>query len=95
MKREEIATELEIIELQLDIERALGTRVGKYLEERAYREISEAQEALAIIDPTNTAGIVELQNQIYRARSITQWLAQAIMDGLNTQVNLMKAEGEG
>lgn len=59
----------------------LQTDVGRLIEGRARGEAEEAMEALKDADPEDSKLIRKLQNDIYRAESIIDWLNQTIEAG--------------
>lgn len=74
-----------------EVENFLNTRIGKYLVQRAEEEAEEATERLKTTAAWRTRRIRELQNEIKVAESIQQWLADAVMDGIQA-TNLLEGE---
>lgn len=74
-----------------EVENFLHTRIGKYLVRRAEEEAEEATERLKHTAAWRTRRIRELQNQIQVAESVQQWLADAVMDGIQAK-NLLEGE---
>ena len=70
-----------ISDLGLEAENFVQSRIGIYLIQRAEQEAEEANIELARHDPEDAKGIRALQNRIYRADSVRQWLAEAIIEG--------------
>jgi hypothetical protein len=54
------------------------SEIGRYLIGRANEEIAAATETLTKVLPWRRKRINQLQNQIYRAKSIKQWLVECI-----------------
>ena len=61
----------------------LESELGKTLLGMASQEVLLAQEALEIVDPSDTKKITALQNQAKVARNFEQWLAELIDKGNN------------
>ena len=64
-----------------DAEEFLNTELGQYLMGRCEQEIQEAQELLSEVSPWRKRRIRDLQNQVWRARSLKTWLAELIANG--------------
>lgn len=64
-----------------EIEFFLASRIGQYIIKRADNYADEAMELLKKVDPKDESKIRELQNRIWIAESIQQWLADALTDG--------------
>lgn len=64
-----------------DAEEFLNTDVGRYILARAEEEEREALEALAKVWPWRRRRIEQLQTQLWRARSIKDWLTEMITTG--------------
>ncbi len=77
-----------------EVQTFLGTSVGKYLIKRAEDEAQEATRALKAVFPLRWRRIMELQNRIYRAESVQQWLGEAIMDGVHAE-KIITGEDDG
>jgi hypothetical protein len=69
----------------IEVEQFLSSDIGRYMVGRAENEEHEALQALAQVDPIDAKKVERLQNQVWRARSIQQWLAQAVQAGLMAQ----------
>ena len=78
------------IELGLDAEQFLHTKLGQYLEKRALDTAMEAMQALKTCDPGDEKTVRALQNVIFRAESFTIWLDDAI-----NQSKVAQSEVEG
>lgn len=64
-----------------DAEEFMGTDIGRYVLGRCEQEIDEAQELLSRVSPWRRRRIQELQNQIYRAKSLKSWLVELVNNG--------------
>lgn len=64
-----------------DAEEFMSTDIGRYLLGRCEQEIDEAQELLSRVSPWRRNRIQELQNQIYRAKSLKAWLVELVNNG--------------
>lgn len=64
-----------------DAEEFFNTDIGRYLIGRCDQEIDEAQELLSRVSPWRRRRIQDLQNQIYRAKSLKDWVAELISNG--------------
>lgn len=64
-----------------DAEEFLNSDVGRYLLARAKEEIEQAQDELSSVSPWRRNRIKQLQSQVWRARSVKQWLAELITAG--------------
>lgn len=68
----------------------LATDLGRYLIGCAQAEINEAQELLSNVSPWRRNRIRQLQNQIWRAKSVTRWLAEVISAGRSAEAVLQE-----
>lgn len=73
------------------VEGFLGSDLGKYLVLKAETEAEDATEILKKVYPWRRRKIQELQNTIWRAESFQQWLADAVVDGMQA-TNLLEEE---
>jgi hypothetical protein len=73
-RRERVQT----IELGLDAEQFLHTKLGQYLEKRALDTALDAMQALKTCDPNDAKTVQVLQNAVFRAESFTLWLDDCI-----------------
>lgn len=76
------------IELGLDAESFLNSKVGKRLSERAQMEAAEAMHQLKSVDPTNEMAIRALQNDVFRAESFELYINELLRDGEAAQDEL-------
>lgn len=83
---------METVKFGIEVEAFLEGKIGRYLVERARREVAEAQEALATVVPSDTQEIIRLQNQVFRAKSFESWLAEAVAEGWNAEAQLRSQE---
>ena len=66
------------------VEDFLSSDLGKYLVHRAEEEAANSVENLKRVLPWRRRRIQELQNRIWMAESFQQWLADAVMDGMQS-----------
>lgn len=71
-----------------DAEEFLKSELGRYLTGRAEQEEDEAIEQLAKVSSWRRRRIQELQNQLWRARSVRQWLAELVQAGRQAEAML-------
>lgn len=64
-----------------DAEEFLNTELGRYMLGCCEQEIDEAQDQLSRVHPWRKRRIQELQNKVWRARSVKGWLAEIISNG--------------
>jgi hypothetical protein len=64
-----------------DASEFLASDVGRYLLGRCEQEIETAQDALSRVSPWRRNRIRELQNEIWRARSVRGWLIELVDAG--------------
>ena len=64
-----------------DADEFMRTDIGRYVLGRCEQEIDEAQELLSRVSPWRRRRIQELQNQIYRAKSLKSWLVELVNNG--------------
>ena len=79
------------------VENFLEGDIGKYLVKRAEEQAEESIEKLKHVNPWSIFArrkVQELQNKIWVAESIQQWLADAVIDGLQA-TNLLEEESNG
>lgn len=77
-----------------DAQEFLASELGRYLIGCAKEEIDEAQEALAAVSPWRRNRIRQLQNQVWRAKSVTKWLAEVINAGKTAEAVLQDTYDE-
>lgn len=83
---------MEQVKFGIEVEAFLTGKIGKYLLERAHAEIDQAVEELKRVNARDTAAVVKLQNQIWRAESIDGWLAEKVQEGWNAEEHLRSQE---
>lgn len=71
-----------------DSEDFLRSDLGKFIVGRCDAEIAEAQEALATVSPWRRNRIRQLQNDIYRAKSLKGWLVELVLAGRQAEAQL-------
>lgn len=59
--------------------------IGQYIIGRVEQEEKEALEALAKVSPWRRRRITDLQNSLWRIRSLNGWLADLIISGENAR----------
>lgn len=64
------------------VENFLTSDVGKYLQARANRVYNAAIDEFKSCDPSDTAKIVKIQANIWKAEAFMTWLAEGIQEGL-------------
>ena len=72
----------------------LRSSVGRYIVGCAHQEIMEAQEQLATTWSWRRRRIQELQNKIWRAQSLLNWLRELVIAGHQATRTLVEAEHE-
>lgn len=78
--------------LGIEAEKFLGSRIGRFIIERAEEEIEQAYQKLAVVDPEDTGVIRDLQGQIAVARAIPNWVGLAIQDGIQAEAIIREEE---
>lgn len=78
-----------------DAEEFLGTELGRYLLGRAQQEVEEAQEELSIVSPWRRRRIRDLQNKVWRAKSVKGWLSELIANGKSAEASMEERTYEG
>lgn len=71
----------EIIALSADVRDFLSSPLGRYLEQRAEKDIYDAQVALVSVDPHDSKEIARLQNIAQRHKDFTGWLMELATAG--------------
>ena len=66
----------------------LGSELGRYLLGRCEQEIQDAQEKLSVVSPWRRNRIRQLQNEIWRAQSVSGWLAELVSNGRQAEAVL-------
>lgn len=75
---------LQRAEFGRQVELFWGSRIGGYLRDRLAEVYTSAVEELKKVDPEDSKRIRHLQNEIYKASSVEQWLSDAVLDGLKS-----------
>jgi len=88
MTREEMDPRLTEVQLGIEVEAFLNSPVGRHLAQRAEDERERALEALAVSDAEDAKAIRELQTRVWRASSISAWLAAAIEASAHAEAEL-------
>lgn len=68
--------------------------LGRYLLARCEEEIAEAQDQLSEVAWWRKNRIKQLQNQVWRARSMRNWLAELVTNGRQAEAILEEQEHE-
>lgn len=64
-----------------DAEEFLASELGRYMLGRCEQEIQEAQQELSTVWPWRKRRIQALQNKVWRAQSVKDWLGELIANG--------------
>lgn len=64
-----------------DAQDFLASEVGRFILGRCEHEISEASDLLSTVSPWRRNRIKQLQNEIWRARSVRGWLIELVQNG--------------
>lgn len=83
---------MEQVKFGIEVESFLSGKVGSYLIKRAHKEIDEAVEELKRVDATDASLVQQIQNKIWRAESIDEWLAEKVQEGWNAEEQLRSQE---
>lgn len=75
------------------VENFLASELGRHLVKRAEVEADVAIDALKKVYPWRRRKIQELQNRIWVAERFQQWLADAVMDGMQATQLLEEDHG--
>jgi hypothetical protein len=65
--------------------------IGRYIVQCAEMDESDALQDLAKVDPHNPVKVSELQNKVWRARSVVNWLREAVQKGIEA-VQVLEGE---
>lgn len=75
-----------------EFEAALNHPVIEHLLAQADAEAAHALDKLAEVEPTDTEKVRELQNAVWRARSINGWIQSVIANGKSAHRYLVESE---
>jgi hypothetical protein len=75
-----------------DAEEFLNTELGQFILGRCEQEIQEAQAQLSRVSPWRRNRIRQLQNEVWRAQSVKQWLGELIANGKAAEASLDEQE---
>ena len=92
--QQEINATLAQVEIGLDAEQFLNSKLGKYLIGVAQQESDEAMRELKFVDPTNSGKIMQLQIKAQVAEAAIKWIGEAVLIGRQSEHSLMQIEGE-
>ena len=73
---------IDVAALGKQVEAFFDSRVGKFIVQRINYEVENGVEHLKKVDPAKTEEVRAIQNEIWRAETLRQWLEDAIMAGL-------------
>lgn len=71
-----------------DAEEFMSSDIGRYLLGRCEHEIIDAQEKLSVVSPWRRNRIRQLQNEIWRAKSVRDWLLEIVGTGRQAEAIL-------
>jgi hypothetical protein len=77
-----------------DAQQFLSSDLWRYIEGRAEQEVQEAQEALSCVSPWRRNRIRQLQNQVWRAKTVQAWLRELVTAGDAAESLLSQVEIE-
>jgi hypothetical protein len=77
-----------------DAEDFCKSELGRFILGRCDQEIDEAQDKLSRVSAWRRRRIQELQNDIWRAKSLKGWLVELIQNGRQAEAALEEAERE-
>ena len=64
-----------------DAQDFLASEIGRFIVGRCEQEISEAADLLSTVSPWRRNRIKQLQNDIWRAKSVRGWLIELVQNG--------------
>lgn len=64
-----------------DAEEFLASELGRYIVGRCDQEVADALDELSRVSPWRRRRIKDLQNKVWRAKSVKGWMAELISDG--------------
>lgn len=71
-----------------DAEEFCKSELGRYILGRCEQEIAEAQDQLSRVSSWRRRRIQQLQNDIWRAKSMKGWLVELIQNGRSAEASL-------
>lgn len=77
-----------------DAQEFLESDIGRYLIGRCNQEIAEAQDKLSMVSPWRRNRIRQLQNEVWRAKSVKDWLVELVTAGTQAEAVLDELERE-
>ena len=84
--------DFQIARFGVQVEKFMSSEIGRYLLGCADQEVEEAKELLTVVEPGMVNEIQALQNRIWQARSVRQWLEDAVRHGHMAMVNIEAEE---
>lgn len=73
------------VDLGLEADQFLRSKIGKYIVGRATDQSEAAMEKLKIVDPTDAKAVQSIQNDIWRADTLATWITDLIRGGKNAE----------
>lgn len=77
-----------------DAEEFAKSELGQFILGRCDQEIAEAQDELSRVSSWRRRRIQELQNKVWRAKSLKTWLGELISNGRQAEASLDDIERE-
>lgn len=87
-----IADLLQAVELGLDFQAFMASKIGKALARRANEEIEAADFALRTVDPDNPKAIRALQFKAAVASAALTWIGEIVTQGENAEMQLQSMD---
>lgn len=81
-------------EMGRDAEDFLKSDLGRFIVGRCDQDIADAQEKLSNVSPWRRNRIRQLQNEIWRARSVRQWIAELVIQGREAEKQIEQSQDE-
>jgi hypothetical protein len=85
---------IRIVDFGDEVDQFIKSRVGQYMLQMASIHVEEAVDKLKYIEPTEVIEIRKLQNKIWVAENVQQWLLEAVHSGLQAMARLEESENE-
>jgi hypothetical protein len=73
---------IDVAALGDQVEAFFDSRVGKFIIQRINFEVERSVEQLKKVDPSKTEEVRAIQNEIWRAETLRQWLEESVTAGL-------------
>jgi hypothetical protein len=88
----EVAEKLAQVDLGLEAQQFLNSRVGRYLVKRAEHEVEQGVQSLKTMDPRDPLAVIRVQSDVARAESFMYWMAEIINAGTEVTNQLIAQE---